>query len=199
LRSVIAAQEELGDLKLYRVPVPVDINPNGQKQVALLRKERVPFPLFYAMTIAVDDTTEVSQPLFQILRMQNKAKDGLGIPLPAGGVVVMQQQGGEDLLLGQTIMLNRALGEKFALDAGQSHQVRLIQEELQGEGKTRRFRITLSNALDTPAPVEITFVGLENYSSVNSSAKLISKGADKLWALTLSANGTVSLDYSLKQ
>lgn len=197
--AVTAQQEELGDLKLYRVPVPVDINPNGQKQVALLRKEHVPFTRFYGMTVGIDDTTEDSRPLYQFLRMQNKAKDGLGLPLPAGGVVVMQAQGDADMLLGQSLMLNRAVGEKFEVDAGHSDQVRLEQTELSSDSKLRRFRITLTNALDHPAPVEITLSGLENYGSVKASAKLTPKGADRLWVLTVPANSTASLEYSLKQ
>src|SRR3546814_4849543 len=38
-----AVQEDLGDLKLYRVPMRVNVNANGQKQVALLEKPAVPF------------------------------------------------------------------------------------------------------------------------------------------------------------
>lgn len=199
MRDVIAAQEELGDLKLYRVPVPVDINPNGQKQVALLRKEHVPFTRFYGMTVGIDDTTEDSRPLYQFLRLQNKAKDGLGLPLPAGGVVVMQAQGDTDMLLGQSLMLNRAVGEKFEVDAGQSEQVRIEQNELSSDSKLRRFRITLTNALDHPVPAEITLSGLENYGGVKFSAKLAPKGVDRLWVLTVPANSTASLEYSLKQ
>lgn len=199
LQDVIAAQENLGDLKLYRVPVPVDVLPNAQKQVLLLRKDHVPFTRYYGMTLGIEDTTDGSRALYQFLRMQNKAKEGLGLPMPAGGIVVMQARGDADLLLGQSLMLNRAVGEKFEVDAGQSDQVRIEQTELQEEGKARRFRVTLTNALDRPAPVEITLQGLENYGSVKFSAKLTAKGADRLWALTVPANGTASLEYSLKQ
>jgi len=197
--AVIAKQEELGDLKLYRVPVSVDINPNGQKQVALMRKERVPFTRFHGMTVGVEDATDGSRPLYQFLRMQNKTRDGLGLPLPAGGVLVMQAGGGTDLVLGQSLMLDRAVGEKFDVDAGQSDQVRIEQSELSSNGKQRRFRITLTNALDRPAPVEILLAGLANYGGAQFSAKLTPKGADRLWSLTVPANSAASLEYSLKQ
>src|SRR3546814_15765624 len=38
-----AVQEDLGDLKLYRVPLRVNVNANGKKQVALQEKPVVPF------------------------------------------------------------------------------------------------------------------------------------------------------------
>lgn len=111
----------------------------------------------------------------------------------------MQAQGDTDMLLGQSLMLNRAVGEKFEVDAGQSEQVRIEQNELSSDSKLRRFRITLTNALDHPVPAEITLSGLENYGGVKFSAKLAPKGVDRLWVLTVPANSTASLEYSLKQ
>src|SRR3546814_9389171 len=53
-----AVQEDLGDLKLYRVPMRVHVNANGQKQVALLEKPAVPFDLLYGATIWPEAVTE---------------------------------------------------------------------------------------------------------------------------------------------
>src|SRR3546814_15350193 len=49
--AVVASQEDLGDLKLYRVPIPVTVAANGQKQVALLVKDRVPFRTIYRVRV----------------------------------------------------------------------------------------------------------------------------------------------------
>src|SRR3546814_7082721 len=72
-----AVQEDLGDLKLYRVPMRVNVNANGQKQVALLEKPAVPFDLLYGATIWPEAVTEAA-PLHMLVRMENKEKQGLG-------------------------------------------------------------------------------------------------------------------------
>lgn len=192
----IARQEELGDLKLYRVPMPVDIAPNGQKQVALMVRDSVPFTRFYAADVS-PWTDNSERPMAQKLRMQNKAKDGLGLPLPSGGAVVMQKVGADDLLLADTRISDYAVGEKVELDAGTSDQVRLKHETLVNTGKERRIRLSLSNATDRAAPVEVT-IGDIGWPIASSSAKLKPKGSGKLWALSVPANGTASLDFTVR-
>lgn len=194
--GVVAQQEDLGDLKLYRVPVPVDVVPNGQKQVRMLERRSVPFIRLYTATIAPWQGN-VSQPLRMKLRMQNKTKDGLGLPLPSGGVIVMQQQTGGDMLLADSFLADKAVGEKVELDAGQSDQVRITQELLIDTPKERRIRLTLANATDRAAPVEIS-VETGGWVVSSSSAKLAAKGANKLWSVTVQANGITHLDYTLR-
>ncbi|MEO8723421.1 MAG: hypothetical protein ABI395_07845 [Sphingobium sp.] len=198
-QKAIARQEELGDLKLYRVPMRVDINPNGQKQVALLEMTSVPFMRFYGMTIAPDGDDEESRPLFIKLRMQNKEKEGLGLPLPSGGVVVMQQQGRAEMLLADTRLHDYAVGEKVELDAGHSDQVRIVQESLDNGRMEGRYQLTLTNALDHAVPVEITLARVDGYDLVKSTAKLTPKDGGRLWAVKLPANGKATLEYSLHE
>jgi hypothetical protein len=199
VRSVIATQEELGDLKLYRVPMAVDINPNSQKQVALLKRDAVPFTRFYGATIGPEYSSDQSSPLNLMLRMQNTVKDGLGLPLPGGTAIVMQQQGGEEMLLARTAMLDRTVGEKVELDAGRSDQVRISQAKLTNSGGNARYRITLTNALDHAVPVEITIQRNDDYDLVKPSTKLSPKDGGKLWALTLRANASATLEYTLHE
>ena len=194
--GVVAQQEDLGDLKLYRVPVPVDVVPNGQKQVRMLNRTSVPFTRIYMATVS-PWRSRPSEPLAMKLRVQNKAKDGLGLPLPSGGVIVMQQQTGSDMLLADAFLADKAIGEKVDIDAGQSDQVRITQELLIDTPKERRIRLTLANATDRAAPVEIS-VETGGWVVSSSSAKLAAKGANKLWSVTVQANGITHLDYTLR-
>jgi len=50
---MVADQEDLGDLKLYRVPEPVTVNAKGQKQVAMIVKPGAAFDRIY--TVRVDE------------------------------------------------------------------------------------------------------------------------------------------------
>src|SRR3546814_6688158 len=60
--AVVASQEDLGDLKLYRVPIPVTVAANGQKQVALLVKDRVPFRTIYRVRVFPGDEGAAMMP-----------------------------------------------------------------------------------------------------------------------------------------
>ncbi len=195
--NVVAQQEDLGDLKLYRVPVPVDVVPNGQKQVALLHKDKVPFTRFYTGTVNPYDSA-ASQPLGIRLRIQNKTKDRLGVPLPSGGVIVMQQQDGAEMLLGDAPMADKAVGETVEIAAGQSDQVRMEQALTVTGSGLRTMRITLSNALDVPAPVEITLPEFGSYQIV-SKAKLVAKGREKMLTLILPANSSRAIEITYRQ
>src|SRR3546814_14934991 len=107
----LAVQEDLGDLKLYRVPMRVNVNANGQKQVALLEKPAVPFDLLYGATIWPEAVTEAA-PLHMLVWMENKEKQGLGLPLPSGGIALFETVSGADVLVGQENRTEERLGGK---------------------------------------------------------------------------------------
>lgn len=192
--AVTAQQEDLGDLKLYRVPVPVDVVPNGQKQVALMAKEKVPFERLYKVAIE-PWSNEDDGALDVILRMQNKTKDGLGLPLPSGGVIVMQDQGYAEMLIADSSLADKAVGEKVELNAGQSNQVRFEQKTLSVDEGARRLRITLSNALPTDAAVELMVPQFSNYR-LSASSKVVADGADSIIKLVIPANGSKRIDLT---
>lgn len=198
--DVMARQEELGDLKLYRVPMRVDISPNGQKQVALLAKEKVPFTRFYGAALSPFEQVP-ARPLDIMLRMQNRTKDGLGLPLPSGGVIVSQARGDDELLLADSRIADKAIGEKVELAAGTSEQVRVAQETLSTteDGKERRVRITLSNALDGAVPVEIVIPRVDGHDLVQPGTRLGTKDGGRLWTVSVPANGTAKLEYTLRR
>src|SRR3546814_12573137 len=89
--AVVASQEDLGDLKLYRVPIPVTVAANGQKQVALLVKDGVPFRTIYRLRLHPGDEGKAMMPE-TLLRMQNKKAEGLGVTLPSGQAAVRSEE-----------------------------------------------------------------------------------------------------------
>lgn len=195
--TAVARQEELGDLKLYRVPMPVDVVPNGQKQVALFHREAVPFTRYYAGTVEPTTDAEGSRPLSIMLRLRNREKDGLGLPLPSGSVAVMQrrEEGGE-LLLADSETADRAVGEKVEIAAGRSGQVRIEQSMEEVEGKDGRLRLTVTNALDRPAPVEIMIPRSDSHDVQGRGLKATDGGW--LWSVSVPSGGRRSLELRLR-
>ena len=53
--AMVAQQEELGDLKLYRIPEPVTVAAHSQKQVAFLERDRVAADFVYRVRYATGD------------------------------------------------------------------------------------------------------------------------------------------------
>lgn len=194
----VAAQENIGDLKLYHVPVLVDVLPNSQKQVALLEKNHVPLTRIYAAKVYPGQKARISAPLTIVLRMQNEARHGLGLPLPSGGVIVMQKQRGVDLLLANGQMADKAVGEKVEITAGVSDQLRIEQRILSVTAEERHFRVTLTNALGASVPVELKVPRFDGYDLV-LPAKLVAKGGDHLWIAKVPANGRRQIDIFYKR
>jgi hypothetical protein len=196
----VADQEELGDLKLYRVPMRVDVNPHGQKQVALLQKGSVPFHLYYAARIWPLRGADASRPMSRMIRMQNKARDGLGLPLPSGGVALFQQSGSESLLVGDGRLRDHAVGEDVEFGAGESAQVRVSQTgQVDADESGRVFRVELTNALDRPAVAEIRINSADGYALLQPSIRLEKRDRDWLWIVTVAANSKAELRYRMKE
>jgi len=125
--TVMATQEELGDLKLYRIPIPVTVAAHAQKQVALLARKAVPFERRYGYWLGTrnrdQDSTPV--PVGLLLRMQNRKDKGLGLPLPQGRIALFQPVDGQSLLVGETAIDDSAVGQELEIFVGESPDVRI--------------------------------------------------------------------------
>lgn len=196
--AVVASQEDLGDLKLYRVPIPVTVAANGQKQVALLVKDRVPFRTIYRMRTGLGDEGRAMTP-DTVLRMQNREADGLGVPLPSGQAAVFERVGDRELLVGEGAMRDHAVGEKVDLVIGTSDQVR-IDVENYGPPKNGEhdYRVTVSNANPRPADVEIGFL-VDDHEGLDSRIRKLPRSDGLLtWTVRVPANGSKTFDYRVK-
>lgn len=191
-----AVQEDLGDLKLYRVPMRVDVNANGQKQVALLEKRKVPFDHLYGATIWPENVDD-AVPLHMLIRMRNRERDGLGLPLPSGGIALFEPARDVQLLVGEDDLRDHAIGEEIEAEIGGSPQLHYQVQTTSRDGKQARYRLNISNANDRAAAVEIRLQQSDAFQYGRTSAKLGKKNGDLLWKVTVPANGSSQLDYVL--
>ena len=74
-------QEQLGDLKLYRVPDRTTVASRQSKQVRLLDRSSIPIKLVYGADLAADENA-TSAPAHLLLRTVNDVTHHLGLPLP---------------------------------------------------------------------------------------------------------------------
>ncbi|WP_262408629.1 DUF4139 domain-containing protein [Sphingomonas sp. JC676] len=194
--------EDLGDLKLYRMPIATTIASNAQKQVAMYDKPGVKVAIVYAADLDAVDPDEET-PVRLTLRARNKREDGLGVALPAGPVAVFEPLGATDALSGLGYLPDKAVGEDVDVTVGEATQVHVLGQEVerQDEGAAQRssdFVYSVSNA--NPWPV--SFEAMLDFDSTTyrlepRSARLGRKNGRTLWAVRVPANGTATLRYRL--
>jgi hypothetical protein len=204
--AIMAAQEELGDLKRYRIPEPVTVAANGQKQVALLHKSRVKVERLYSLRLPADRESDEWNPAELMLRTKNNKEKGLGLPLPSGQVAVFEEAGGQSLLAGQTSISDLAVDNDVELVFGESSDVQYFQRRLtprrkdeDGRDRSRgaRFEIELTNATREKAKVEVGLRLYDEWEIERSSSKLSLLKGRKTWVAEVPANGKARLTYTL--
>jgi len=187
-----AVQENLGDLKLYRVPERVNVNANGQKQVAMITQ---PDAVFERLFIAnVNDFGEESAPMAIMLRGKNDKEGGLGLPMPSGQVQLFEPSSYGPLLAGETTLNDRAVGQKIELIVGRASDVRMTVTKLSEKKRKQKWRVKLSNARTHDARVEI-----ELPNQLSGRRRGIRKiDGVPTWIGIIPANEDVTFDYTVK-
>jgi hypothetical protein len=117
-KKVMVQEEQLGDLKLYRVPGLSSVASRQMKQVRLLDRGPVPVTPVYVDYFAAWSQQRELRRAERVLRTRNDAAHQLGIPLPAGQISTFTQEGDTPILLSQTGLRDIAVGENFEIDAG---------------------------------------------------------------------------------
>ncbi|HEY0413963.1 MAG TPA: hypothetical protein VGD66_12575 [Allosphingosinicella sp.] len=211
---VTAQQEELGDLKLYRIPIPVTVAAHSQKQVALLSRSEVPFERLYGLSIPageVADEGDAAWPAHILLRMKNLKEKGLGLPLPQGSVSVFETVNGASMLAGETRVRDYAVGEAVELEVAESPDVQVVQrlaprgkaggeaENDDDDYKPRRYEVEITNARPVPVTLELVLRLYERQVVEKPSRKLGRKDGRHMWLAHVPANGTATLRYTLKR
>jgi hypothetical protein len=206
ITAMTAEQEELGDLKLYRIPEPVTIAANGQKQVALMHKGKVKVDRLYSLQLAADRNEDEWAPVELMLRTWNNKEKGLGLPLPSGNVAIFEPARGESLLAGETYIDDLAVEDDLELRFGESPDVQYrqrrltpVREDDDGRDISRgaRYEVELTNATAERAQVEVGLKVYEDWTIERSSSRLKLIKGRKTWVADVPANGKAKLSYTL--
>ncbi|QYU66085.1 hypothetical protein J4558_13850 [Leptolyngbya sp. 15MV] len=162
--AVVAGEEQLGDLKLYRVPEPVTVAAKAMKQVAFLDRQSVEARLLYRV-----DCTPYGRfggadghgPAAMLLVTRNERGKGLGIALPQGGMAVFEPSAFGPQLVAEPDLRDYAVGQDIELALGTSTQVHARcayagPGEPPGEGPAwRAMRAEIANANPHPIAMRI--------------------------------------------
>ena len=196
---ITAEQEELGDLKLYRIPEPVTVAAQSRKQVAMIKRGEVHVDRIYTARFDAFnyDKKDVPRDITSsdvVLRTENRVANGLGLPLPAGAVALFKQSGGTPLLIFESQVRDRAIGDEVEFEAGASSDLSYRIEAQPPSARRKPFSVRVANARNTPE----TFEFLIPYVLSSASEKLVERKGSKMWRVTVPANGEAKLDFALR-
>ena len=195
-----AEQEELGDLKLYRIPEPVTVAAHSQKQVALLNRPRVQADIVYRQASPWLTTNEDGDPLAVpatlFLVARNREAEGLGLPLPAGSVTLFARHAGRPILIAEGAVRDTAVGEDVEIELGGATGVRTLLELVRETPRWDEYRLTVTNDHRRPVRFEARFPWAGG--DFRSSRRLGSRRGRPVWEVTVPANGSATLRYRLR-
>jgi len=188
--EVMALQERLGDVRLYRIPIDVTVAARSEKQLALLDQPSVKVETVLRLRPPVG---QFNGGLDQILRTRNVAASGLGLPLPAGKLELFQTRNGRRLLVGEGQMDDHTTGEKVECVVGQSTAVRARQvpiKRVRGDA----YALTITNGDPEAHTIEVE---LPTGARAITGGRLTGRDGWMLWKMRLPANGIAKLEYRL--
>lgn len=206
-------QENLGDLKLYRVPERTSLASRQSKQVRLLDRQHIPARSLYRADLTANESTD-SMPTRKVLRTLNDIHHHLGLPLPAGQVTTFLAHEAAQLLVDESPIRDTALDEDVEIGMGESPDVRVTATEekvtagpsavlplVPGVVHVRSGeldainRVDLSNARSEPVIVEVGLSWADGTRLVKATQAPTRRKGVSTFTLTVPANGKAALRY----
>jgi hypothetical protein len=191
-----AQQEQLGDLKLYRIPEPVTVAARSQKQVALLHRAGVQVRTVHRMRFFAG-ATDHEGPTERYVVTRNRDQEGLGVPLPAGRLMLFGSRAGTPFLFGEFTLRDHAVGEDVELARDVAHGVRFALTPLVRTATATDYQLVVTN--DGPRPVAFEAEIVPQTWRISSPTPLSTRNGLPLWQVTVPANGSATLRYRLSR
>lgn len=202
--------EQLGDLKLYRVQGRTTVAASQMKQTRLLDKPEVGFTRHATLTLEpldpnvgeylrepVGDNYEFHNPS-TILRTRNNKAHGLGIPLPAGAILVDQAQAGRTMLLGEPSLRDTAEDEEIELALGAMPDVTIKRRTVSRSKQMQRQELALANASAQPVDLELRYSTYGTVRLNDADAPLGREDGQAIFKLRLAPNSERVVRYTVR-
>ena len=204
--------EQLGDLKLYRVPERTTLASRQSKQVRLLDRTTIPVRLIYLGEVrdALDNSGRQAR---RVLRSTNDAQHRLGLPLPSGEMQVFSSNNGATVLVGSAKVRDIAVHEEVEFELGEDANVR-YRSYLADDGATAAVlppvaaqdvlaathtdparAVEVTNGSNAPVSFELSLYLPPGARIIAADAAIDSKNGRPLIRLQLPAHGVATTRY----
>jgi hypothetical protein len=198
-----ADEEQLGDLKLYRVPERVTIAAKGLKQIAFLDEDEVEGRLLYKTVCGPWDNQDEALPAAMLLVTVNDKQHGLGAALPSGGITVFEPSSAGDQLVAEQHVRDYAEGQDIELALGVSNQVFALCERpglLDPNDEPARWtpmRMVLTNANPNPVKLRLALGGSGEWRLRGLRGTRVKDG-EVIVEVTIPGNGRRELNWQVR-
>lgn len=201
--AVTAVEEELGDLKLYRVPERMTVAAKGLKQVAFLQRDDVKAELLYTSSCNAWSSATGPDAATIELVTKNDEEHGLGIALPMGGITIFEPSSVGDLLIGEESLRDYAVGQDVEIYLGKSTQVYFACKRMtnappnENPRKWGQMETTVTNANSAPIKIRLDLGGSGEWE-VRPTSGLKIKDGQHVRELTIPANASRVLKWKIR-
>jgi hypothetical protein len=196
-------QEQLGDLKLYRVPERTTVAGRQSKQVRLLDRAAIPIRIVYGAELAAD--AAAAAPAHKLLRTMNNAANHLGLPLPSGSVAVFADHRGERLLERESGIRDLAVGEELEINLGASPDVEVTAmregaaaQSAPSPQRDVSERVEIANAGASQIQFELRLRLPEGARIIRADHPLAQKNGRPIFRLAIPAHATATVRYQVR-
>jgi hypothetical protein len=206
-------QEQLGDLKLYRVPDRTTVASRQSKQVRLLDRLGIPVDRVFGADLTANQDAAAAASM--LLRTLNDAAHHLGLALPSGRIAVFADRDGQKILLHESGMRDLAVDEEVEIDLGESPDVQVAMQREKTTIDPARIqnlplvpgvilrsarvddvnRVVISNARAAAIPFELRLQLPEGGRIVRADHPLGSKHGRPIFRLTIPASQSVTVRF----
>ena len=191
--AIQAQQEDLGDLKLFRIPERMTVNAKGQKQVAMLVQPKAKFRRIYRAEPIIYGGYQGLLSLTPMLIGKNEKLDGLGLPLPSGTGMVFENSAFGSQLIGEIMVKDRAIGDDIELTLPPSIAVMIATTRISQDKNSSVYTMRLSNANPYAISAEIRLPDTVR----NLPAGVRKKDGRPTWFVTVPGNADSELTVNV--
>jgi hypothetical protein len=192
-----ARQEQLGDLKLYRLPERTTVASRQSKQVRMLDRTDVPVTTVYGADLEQQGGSERRFAAYRLLRTKNTAANHLGLPLPSGNVAVYRGRGDDRQLESESSLRDLAVGQDVEIKMGTSADVQVEKvvetKDVDAADTRTATRVTISNARNSAVGFELRLA--QGSRVLQADHPLSSKDGRPIFHLSVPAQGAITVRF----
>jgi hypothetical protein len=200
------SRSRLGDFYLYPLAERTTIANLQTKQVSFLDVHGVPAEHGYEFRNNWLQTSETPLSAQSIYSFSSSAHAGLADQLPAGILrFYMRDKRGDPQFIGETQIDHTPMGSTLSLATGDAFDVKVKstvekRTRLSASNWQSDMRYELTNALPRPVVVKLMQQGLWGDSRIKSESQQSTRSSadSAMWAVTVPANGTTTLNASFE-
>lgn len=186
--SRIIRPSTIGDLKFYRLPHRTTVAAQSQKQVRFLDEQEVRGETLFVAEVR----NEYADDGELVFRFKNEKRNGLGVPLPLGGMTLFQETRLGRQLVGPAAIGDKAIGEdveiavaRDASDEGVDIDVDEVDDPRVTKDDQSRQEVTVENWNEYPVTVEVELYDTDEYRIGNLSEHTFKRDGARVWRVVL--------------